>query len=130
MGIRIHRNTWRAPLQLIDSWLPPEHKPAATPTRLGAAAQRFVRAGWLSRRFGAPAGLAPVVAAPANAPASTAVTGATARTHPPPPLRVTVRHGAVGRSDSRVVLSGRLADVCAELERLAALEPVMGRAHG
>jgi len=129
MGIRIHRNTWRAPLQLIDSWLPPEHKPAPAPTRLGAAAQRFVRAGWLSRRFGAPAGLAANDATPGHAPASAAVTAATARTHTTPPLRVTVRHGAMGRTDNRVVLSGRIADVCAELERLAALEPVMGRAH-
>ncbi|WP_076997093.1 hypothetical protein [Variovorax sp. KK3] len=40
------------------------------------------------------------------------------------PLRVvrTVDAQTSGRSNGRVVISGRMADVCAELERLAALE--------
>ena len=126
MGIRIHRNTWRAPLQLIDSWLPPADKPAPAPNRLGTAAQRFVRAGWLSRRMTMPTGHPAVVTTPA---ATQVRNTATAHSDAPPPLRVALRQSAVGRTDSRVVLSGRIADVCAELERLAALEPGMGRAH-
>lgn len=54
-----------------------------------------------------------------NAPAATTETSAPAR-----PLRV-VRlidgHGQQ-RTNNRVVISGRMADVCAELDRLAALE--------
>ena len=41
---------------------------------------------------------------------------ATVRRAPSRPLRI-VRHGA-----GRMVISGRMADVCAELDRLAALE--------
>ena len=57
-------------------------------------------------------------------------TGATASTcaqrsvHAPRPLRVVRRVDAQqpGRHPSRMVISGRMADVCAELDRLAALE--------
>lgn len=45
-------------------------------------------------------------------------------TRPVPPLRVVrgVEIGMPRGSSGRMVISGRLADVCAELERLAALE--------
>ena len=52
------------------------------------------------------------------------------------PLRVvrTVDAQPSGRGSGRVVISGRMADVCAELDRLAALEaasaaPASGRLH-
>ncbi|MEZ5665474.1 MAG: hypothetical protein R3E94_18375 [Burkholderiaceae bacterium] len=37
-------------------------------------------------------------------------------------LRVTRRDDMSGSASPRMVISGRMADVCAELERLAALE--------
>lgn len=115
MGIRIHRSTWRAPLQLIDCWLP---APASSrPTRAGGwplsdIAQRFVRAGWLG------------LSQPANDSHLHAHTRLTpcASTNPRPAPRQPVKT-AVRRTDARIVLSGRLADVCEELDRLAALEP-------
>lgn len=125
MGIRIHRNTWSAPLQLIDSWLPqPVTASAGHP--LTAVAQRFARAGWLGHSAVAPE-------APAVPAAGRAVTPKTLPcSHRTATVRVVHAANAQGdgmRSDSRVVLSGRMADVCAELERLAAMEPSLGVAH-
>lgn len=120
MGIRIQRNTWRAPLQLIDSWLP-QPQAASTRHHLTAIAQRFARAGWLGR---------------SATPAASSTSSTTGQGAPLPVAQscshrvaaVRVVHGTHSlsdsvRADTRVVLSGRLADVCAELERLAALEP-------
>lgn len=47
------------------------------------------------------------------------------------PLRVvhTVDARASGRGTGRVVISGRMADVCAELDRLAALEATQRPPH-
>lgn len=114
MGIRINTNTWRAPLQLIDSWLPmPAHRAVARPG-LSQLFQRFARAGWLGQNRGT------------SALGSTAMSGNTpaAATTSPRVCRVRVMR-AVGsglRNDTRMVISGRMADVCAELDRLAALE--------
>lgn len=125
MGIRIHRNTWRAPLQLIDSWLP---QPTATPARRGltSVAQRFTRAGWLGRATDSPVPSADPVDS------STPTQSLLPCSHHTAPIRMVraAAHGDNGtRADTRVVLSGRIADVCAELERLAALEPGMSPAH-
>ncbi len=125
MGIRIQRNTWRAPLQLIDSWLPqPPTASAGHP--LTAVALRFARAGWLGHPVVAPE--VPDVAAAGCAVAPKSLPCA----HRTAAVRVVHAANAQGdgmRSDSRVVLSGRMADVCAELERLAAMEPGLGAAH-
>ncbi|WP_434008712.1 hypothetical protein [Hydrogenophaga sp.] len=120
MGILIQRNTWRAPLQLIDSWLP---QPPASSARhqLSWVAQRFARAGWLGRS-------AAVTSSPAS-PSTCHVAAKplqSAHLHRTVSVRVvhaTKAHGGDARADTRVVLSGRIADVCAELERLADLEP-------
>ena len=120
MGIRIQRNTWRAPLQLIDSWLPQPPAPANR-HHLTAIAQRFARAGWLGRASAQPVPPASSTtghAAPASADLSRAHREASVRVVP-----ATHRMHEGVRTDTRVVLSGRIADVCAELERLAALEP-------
>lgn len=125
MGIRIHRNTWRAPLQLIDSWLP---QPEAAPPRrkLTSITQRFARAGWLGRGARLPdASTSPIESA-------TPAQSAQPCSHSPEAIRMV--HAAAhmdggARTDTRVVLSGRIADVCAELERLAALEPGLTPAH-
>lgn len=71
-----------------------------------------VLAAWFARRP-APA-LQPVVRTAATPPARTA----------PRPLRVVrvMEPAAGGHAAGRMVISGRLADVCAELERLAAQE--------
>ena len=48
MGIRFNTNTWRAPLLLIDSWLPPSFERVGAARSLPQILQRFVRAGWLT----------------------------------------------------------------------------------
>ncbi|MBT9462517.1 hypothetical protein [Hydrogenophaga sp.] len=116
MGKIFNTNTWRAPLQLIDCWLPlpsQRHARPATSAVAARAMQRFARAGWLNRE---------------------AANNAPPHTHPAPvaePLasstcRVRVLRQAetrpVKRPDMRLVISGPINDVCAELDRLAALE--------
>jgi hypothetical protein len=113
MGILFNTNTWRAPLQLIDCWLPApalRRAPAANEPLASRAVQRFALAGWLSR----------ATDSPAQAVARAASTGhrtrqAVCRVH-------TLRHSDAQPSKSqgvRLVISGRIDDVCAELDRLA-----------
>jgi hypothetical protein len=87
-------------------------------TPLQALASRWMPARH-GRRTGGAAGLRYVAVRPASA---TRLAAATAR--PAPALRVVrlVDAQAPGGSSGRMVISGRMADVCAELERLAALE--------
>lgn len=117
MGIRMHRNTWGSPLLLINSWLPSPSAPTTRPN-LTAVAQRFARAGWLGRNTG-------LIARAAGAPPTNAVASLPFRSLQPTAAktgRTTSCNGVHRKGDSRVVLSGRMADVCAELERLAASE--------
>lgn len=106
MGLFSSANTWRAPLQLIDCWLPepsPRAEPAVRAVRnpsTAAVLTRFSRAGWLGR-----------------AAANGARIGAT-----PAPTRTLRACTRPARHDGRVVLSGRMDEVCAALERLAASE--------
>lgn len=75
-------------------------------------------------------GLARVFASPSPSRAAPATPAATHRPAPvnapsgvPRRLRVVrVLEGSAAASTGRIVISGRMADVCAELERLAALE--------
>lgn len=92
------------PLQsLADRWLPPRGR--RLPRRQGDAAAGLRHA---AARPGSLAHM-PVEAAPQAAPAR--------------PLRVIrVVDQGERRSTNRMVISGRMADVCAELDRLAALE--------
>jgi hypothetical protein len=114
MGIRINTNTWRAPLQLIDSWLPaPEHRTSAH-RGIPSLFQRFSSAGWLGgNRVTAPI-------------ATTAMSGSAppVATAPARVRQVQIMQASNGglRTDARLVISGRMADVCAELDRLAAQE--------
>jgi hypothetical protein len=119
MGIRFHANTWRAPLQLIDCWLPDNQPIApARPTAMPRSLQNFVRAGWLNRVATTirPFDLAPVIPDSTTRPCATVHNiDAHRRTSPPRPK-------TFPRTDARLVISGRIGDVCAELDRLAALE--------
>ena len=111
MGILFNTSTWRAPLLTISSWLPPRTEaPARRPQP--AVLQRFVRAGWLGRR------------PPSRTERPTPVTE---RSTPPKsvPSGISVRRGGRLESwgaDSRLVIAGRISDVCAELDRLVAME--------
>jgi hypothetical protein len=111
MGILFNTNTWRSPLQLIDCWLPAPalRKTPAANGSLGtrAVVQRFARAGWLGRR------------APAQAPQERLTMPSP--TNPSCRVRVLRQTGrAVAKQGSvRLVISGRINDVCAELDRLA-----------
>lgn len=112
MGIRINTNTWRLPLELIDSWLPAPPHGATTRKGLPQLVQRFARAGWLGRHR-ATATIGTVEMGPMT---STATSLRVCRVRVVPPV------GGGFRNDARLVISGRMADVCAELDRLAALE--------
>lgn len=125
MGIHFTTNTWRAPLQLIDSWLPlaPSTRHHGACRLLPQAVQRFARAGWLGR----------------TTESTTVTAGSPVTAHPHPGAVVAggtravrvlqaaaASHGM--RQDARLVIAGRISDVCAELDRLAALEHPHGTA--
>lgn len=112
MGIRFTTPTWRAPLQIIDSWLPaPTINQRANP--LEKAVRLFTGGGWLGRHDPSPAPQPNDMAASASSNATR-----------PRRLRVVAsNHTASSHpTDPRLVISGYINDVCAELERLAALE--------
>lgn len=110
MGKIFNTNTWRAPLQLIDCWLPSpsiRQATAANEPLVTRAVQRFARAGWLGR------------ATPCGA--STRLTEAPAAPAPASRIRVLRQTRPVASRSTRVglVISGSINDVCAELDRLA-----------
>ncbi|MBL8390050.1 MAG: hypothetical protein JNK17_17710 [Hydrogenophaga sp.] len=118
MGIRILSKTWRSPLQLIDSWLPAPAPQRTAQRPLGPLLRSFTRAGWLGRGADTlTCGKATAPSGPISCPASTR----------PTPNR-TPRTTKVVRGPARMVISGRMVDVCAELDRLAALEQRCGTA--
>lgn len=112
MGILFTTRTWRAPLLMIDSWLPPRNE---TPARRAQpqVLQRFARAGWLGRH------------GPTRTDKPTP-SGERASAHPAAAhTSPSVRRGGSAEpwgTDSRIVIAGRMRDVCAELDRLAAME--------
>lgn len=121
MGIRLHTNTWHRPLRTLDCWLPAsESSSVAWRHRLlqlgKQCAQIFAHARRKQRHQATAADTQRVVGrAPEQVPATPAAT---------PRLRVT-RHldrTGGGTGHARFVISGRMADVCAELDRLAAQE--------
>lgn len=112
MGKIFNTSTWRAPLQLIDCWLPSpaiRKAPAANePMAATRAVQRFARAGWLKpdARVNPPTVLRPV--------SPTGSTASRVRV-----LRQVEHLSSPHRAGVRLVISGRINDVCAELDRLA-----------
>jgi hypothetical protein len=115
MGKIFNTNTWRAPLQLIDCWLPlpsQRHPRPAASAVTAKAVQRFARAGWLNRE----AANSPT---PQRQPApGDLCMSSVSRVHV---IRQSATKAAK-RPDVRLVISGPIGDVCAELDRLAALE--------
>lgn len=112
MGIRFKSNSWRAPLRLIDNLLPLRSATqSAAPRKPSRALQLFARAGWLNL---------------ASAPRERATPPAVVATAVPQACGVRVLRsssvGVGGRRDMRMVISGRIGDVCAELDRMAAQE--------
>ncbi len=112
MGILFNTSTWRAPLMMIDSWLPQRRD---TPVRRvqSLALQRFERAGWLGRRGPSRSEHPKVPSVHVGAHPAAARTDAA------------VRRGGNAEpwgTDSRVIIAGRMRDVCAELDRLVAME--------
>lgn len=122
MGIRFNTNTWRAPLLLIDSWLPAA-PPSSARSTLPQAVQRFAQAGWLGRAIEVMPKAAPRPAS-AHRPQNPVISGRACH------VRVLRAAEATNcsREDARLVISGRINDVCAELDRLAALEYPFGSA--
>lgn len=116
MGKLFNTNTWRAPLQLIDCWLPsPSIREAAAANEplVTRAVQRFARAGWLGR--GTPANAASALRAVQSASAPSCRVRVLRQVEPVPAHRPGVR----------LVISGRINDVCAELDRLADQERLL-----
>ena len=110
MGKIFNTNTWRAPLQLIDCWLPSpaiRQTTAANEPLVSRAVQRFARAGWLGR----------------SAPCSPVTQERLATASPDPSSRIRVlrqtRPSASHGARVGLVISGSINDVCAELDRLA-----------
>lgn len=126
MGFRIKSGNWRRPLQVIDSFLPrrEEALPPAPPV-LSRCLRSFQRAGWLGKQAARKGGGAPAAQAQDESPAARVVAASAVRViHAAPEQAIVVPR----RPSARVVISGRMADVCAELERLAAMEARIGRA--
>lgn len=112
MGKLFNTNTWRAPLQLIDCWLPSpaiRKAPAANEPIATQVVQRFARAGWLNRKS----------AAASTPPVLRAVPPASSRAAPHVRVLRQTDTIAAHRGGVRLVISGRINDVCAELDRLA-----------
>lgn len=112
MGKIFSTNTWRAPLQLIDCWLPSaaiRKAPAANEPVATRAVQRFARAGWLKRDTSTKSPAVLHAVAPAGDSRAPRVRV----------LRQVEHMSSAHRAGVRLVISGRINDVCAELDRLA-----------
>jgi hypothetical protein len=116
MGYRFTSSTWRAPIQIIDSWLPDPALTESTRKTFGMS-QLLSRVGWISRNA------ANTGSHTATAPARHALISP-AHTNRSWCVRVLRQPEAASgsRPDARLVISGRIDDVCAELDRLAYLE--------
>ncbi|WP_374521498.1 hypothetical protein [Hydrogenophaga sp.] len=113
MGKLFQTNTWRAPLRLIECWLPePGLRPSQPATLTSTLVDKFSRAGWLKSH----AANAPCLAPTAHVSATSPKLANTPR------VRVVWTRDKHTRTSARVVVAGRINDVCAELDRLAELE--------
>jgi len=123
MGIRLQNSTWRRPLRTLDCWLPAAEVSTSVWRHHMQQCLRWFKLNWQNR------GNQRVESATTGCPATERnssrntllVTG-----HEKATARVRVRRGDErserGPGRTRLVISGRMADVCAELDRLAALE--------
>lgn len=123
MGFRIKASSWRAPLQIIDSFLPQQEARTTACTRpeRSSSMRAFFRAGWLR-------GLSRTGAAHHGCFQPDALSADAVIQAGPPVVRI-VRNqtsaSSMKRQGARLVISGRISDVCAELDRLAAQESRM-----
>lgn len=125
MGIRLHNSSWHRPLRTLDTW-PPMAESA--PSRWHQGVRQCSR--WSSQLWlglgGSSAAMTRVGQTSGHDHGHRLGEGVTARRAA---LKVHfAQNNATGGNSSghtRLVISGRMADVCAELDRLAALE-----AHG
>ena len=124
MGIRLHNNTWHRPLRTLDNWPPMTDVSSPRSFQHARRCTHWLALVWqrLQSRLTAHRHEQPEPGKPADCPSEAAPAQ-----HPGRRLRVTRRDEVSGRGPrgARLVISGRMADVCAELDRLAALE-----AHG
>ena len=130
MGFRFNKpSSWRTPLQIIDSLLPPQVTVQHAPPLVAHCLRSFQRAGWLGKTRNKIGG---VPAAPVDGTGKRTAAAQCTDARAPLPVRVihTPEQPIVlpRRPGARVVISGRMADVCAELERLAAMEARTSRA--
>lgn len=130
MGFRINKGgNWRAPLQIIDCFLPRQEAVLSAPPLVTRCLRSFQRAGWLGKARNKAGG---VPASPIDDAGKRTSLAQGDDERAPRPVRVIhtpEQHIVVPRRPSaRVVISGRMADVCAELERLAAIEARTSRA--
>ncbi len=121
MGIRLHNSTWHRPLRTLDNWPSvaevtpsPWHQCYHRCTQWLGVVWRSVGSSLAVRRRTEGTGSAPV-----HRPSDAIAARRTAQKR-----HVTRKYegAATGPRGTRLVISGRMADVCAELDRLAALE--------
>ena len=116
MGKLFQTNTWRAPLRLIECWLPEPGLAARQPTPItNALVNKFSRAGWLKVRAANASRIAPMGHESSADPGLPACANASR-------VRVVWTREQHTLTSARVVVAGRINDVCAELDRLAELE--------
>jgi len=119
MGKLFQTNTWRAPLRLIECWLPePEEQARKAQFPASGLIGKFSRAGWLK-------------GSAANAPSlisSHQESAMTSGFRCTPRVRVVWTRDKHTQANARLVVAGRISDVCAELDRLAELESRQAKA--
>lgn len=121
MGIRLHNSTWHRPLRTLNNW------PSVAEVSPSTWHQRYHRCtqwlGYMWESVGSSLAIRRTTegigSAPVHRPGDAIASRCT-----PQKLRVTRKYegAASGPRGTRLVISGRMADVCAELDRLAALE--------
>lgn len=118
MGNLFTRNSWRAPLQLIDCWLPLPANGHVSKRPAAKVLHLFNRAGWLQP---ATRTARPDFITPSGHTSASRNTWMPMRLAAAPARGVSI-HKNISINCNRVVISGRIADVCAELDRLVAQE--------
>lgn len=111
MRFALSGDNWRSPLRVIDSFLPLALNERTNDTSVAHRwMERFTQAGWLSTSH-------------TTRPNNTRSVISTRSPSSDPHVQATASSNLVVRSNPKGLrISGRMADVCAELDRLALLE--------
>lgn len=128
MGFRIRNSHWRDPLQIIDSLLPTRQPPKVgrSAASTSPSVRAFLKAGWLRGKTTAAAGIGKTSC---SARTSSQTIGTSSSQSKGAAVRIIQQDRnpmTTSRPEARLVISGRIGDVCAELDRLVAMEANLG----